>query len=131
MTTTNSSAKPRDVELVEKKLHLPKEKENTVDVNITFCAYVGCDGISLMFLSLGVGGLFIYITYMYTKSFQAWFRPWVWTFAVLAMLYGLLVIKWMWTWKHLAETFTELQGGDEEKNLHGDLTLERLDPPPL
>ena len=66
MTTTNSSAKPRDVELVEKKLHLPKEKENTVDVNVTFCAYVGCDGISLMFLSLGVGGLFIYITYMYT-----------------------------------------------------------------
>ena len=42
----------------------------------------------------------------------------VWAFALFAMLYGLLVIKWMWIWKHLAETFTELQGGDEEKNLH-------------
>ena len=69
----------------------------------------------MMLFSLGIAGLFVYITYLYTKKFQAWHRPGVWVFMVFAVLYVLLVVKCLWTWKKMATAFTKEQQADKDK----------------
>ncbi len=103
---------PKDIELTIVK---PADKKQNVDVEITFSSHVGWDGASVLFFSLGIAGLFVYITFIYTKRFQAWHRQWVWLFLVLAVLYVLLVLKFLFTWKKLA-TESTLRQQTMEKN---------------
>ena len=77
-----------------------KEKKSVVvQVQIRFCTHVGWGGVLTMFFSLFISAMFIYITFLYTKSFRAWHRPFVWLFIVFALLYLLLVVKLLCTWR--------------------------------
>ena len=99
MDVLDKPADPNEVELTEGNKKTPPENNNKkrkkmiINVKITFCTHVGWDGVLVMLFSLGIAGLFVYITYLYTKSFQAWHRPGVWVFMAFALLYVLLVVK--------------------------------------
>ena len=111
MDAPDKPTDPKEVELreVDKKTP-PKRKKRQqrliVDVNITFCTHVGWEGVLVMLFSLGIAALFVYIVYLYTKKFQAWHRPGVWVFMVFAVLYVLLVVKCLCTWKKMATAIT-------------------------
>ena len=113
-------ADPKEVELTEADEKTPPKSNNqeqlTVDVEITFWTHVGWDGVLVMLFSLGIAGLFVYIVYLYTKKFQAWHRPGVWVFMVFAVLYVLLVVKCLWTWKKMATAFTVQQQAEKDKS---------------
>ena len=119
MDVLDKPADPNEVELteVDKKTLLEKKKPEQliINVNITFCTHVGLDGVLILLFLLMVAGLFVYITFLYTKSFQAWHRPGVWVFMVFAVLYILLVVKCLWTWKKMATAFTKEQQADKDK----------------
>ena len=74
MDVPDKPADPNEVELTEVDKKTPPEKKMIVNVNITFCTHVGWDGVLVMLFSLGIAGLFVYITFLYTKKFQAWHR---------------------------------------------------------
>merc|ERR1711991_696139 len=117
MDAPDKPADPKEVELSEVDDKPPEKKTETreqvvVDVEITFWTHVGWDGVLVMLFSLGIAGLFVYIVYLYTKKFQAWHRPGVWVFMVFAVLYVLLVVKCLWTWKKMATAFTKEQHAD-------------------
>ena len=122
MDIIDPSIDPKEVELRDVDKKIPEKKTTKrkrsliVDVKITFCTHVGWDGILGLLFSLGIAGLFVYITFMYTKGFFAWHRPGVWVFMVFAVLYVLLVIKCLWTWRKLATVFTEQQQAYNEEN---------------
>ena len=111
---------PKEVELTEvnKKTLLEKKKPEQliINVNITFCTHVGLDGVLILLFLLMVAGLFVYITFLYTKGFFAWHRPFVWLFMVFSIMCVILVIKCLWTWKKLATVFTEQQQAYKEEN---------------
>mgnify|MGYP001349609292 CR=1 FL=1 len=124
MDSSPPSATPTDIELTAvNKLDSATQQQQKVNVQIAFSTHVGWDGVSVIFFSLGIAGLFVYITVLYTKSFQAWHRPWVWLFLVFAALYVLLVVKFLCTWKTMAESFTKLEqictGGEKDGELIG------------
>ena len=104
----------KEVELTEEHATPTEAEEATESVDITFCTHVGWDGVLILLFSLGVAGLFVYITFLYTKGFHAWHRPGVWVFMVFAVLYLLLVAKWCWTWRKVATAFTEQQALNKE-----------------
>ena len=82
METSDKCVSPKEVEMIQ-KVETPaktKDKRLQVVVEITFCTHVGWDGILVMVLTLGIAGLFVYITFLYTKGFQTWHRPGVWIF---------------------------------------------------
>ena len=87
-TPDNKYVSPKEMELIDKietpakTKHEQQEKLDVEElvVQITFCTHVGWDGILVMVLSLGIAGLFVYITFLYTKGFQAWHRNGVWVF---------------------------------------------------
>ena len=104
-------ADPNEVELTEVDKKTPPEKNNKkrnkrIYVNITFCTHVGWDGVLVMLFSLGIAGLFVYITFLYTKKFQAWHRPGVWVFMVFAVLYTLMTLMSLFTWKKIAKSYS-------------------------
>ena len=119
MKVPDKPADPNEVELTEVDKKTPPENKKPeqliVDVNITFCTHVGWDGVLVMLFSLGIAGLFVYITFLYTKKFQAWHRPGVWVFMVFAVLYVLLVVKCLCRWKKMATAFTKEQQADKDK----------------
>ena len=115
MDVSDASIDPKEVELTEHEA-APAETNKTVDVKITFCKHVGWDGVLMLLFSLGIAALFLYITFLYTKGFQAWHRPWVWLFLVFAVFYLLLIVKLLWTWKKMATTFTKLQDTKKVEN---------------
>jgi|SaaInlStandDraft_5_1057022.scaffolds.fasta_scaffold105170_1 hypothetical protein len=47
-------------------------KQKKEDVEITFSSHVGWDGVLVLSFSLGIAGF--YITFLYTKAFQAYPR---------------------------------------------------------
>ena len=96
MDAPDNLTSPKEVELTEEIDALPEKKTETREqvigkVEITFWTHVGWDGVLVMLFSLGIAGLFIYITFLYTKKFQAWHRPGVWVFMVFAVLYVVAV----------------------------------------
>ena len=110
---------PIHIELTTVK---PTGKRQTVDVNITFSAHVGWAGALVLLFSFGIAGTFAWLTFRYTKNFVVWGRPLVWVFPVLATLYILLVLKFLFTWKNLAtestvrqQTAREVEQGNEPK----------------
>ena len=131
MDIIDPSIDPKEVELRDADKKIPPEKKTTkrkryliVDVKITFCTHVGWDGVLVMLFSLGIAGLFVYITFLYTKKFQAWHRPGVWVFMVFAVLYVVLVVKCLWTWKKMATAFTKEQQAEKDKE-QGERTRSR------
>ncbi len=106
MGTPDTPTSPKDVELTSVNSARTDEQQK-VHVNITFCTHVGWDGALVLFFLLGIAGLFVYITFLYTKSFQAWHRPWVWLFLVLAVLYSLLSFLYFFAWKRHAKYVVE------------------------
>ena len=106
--------KSKEIELTEPSQEAPEPK---VDVPITFCTHVGWDGVLLLLFPLGISGLFVYITFLYTKGFQAWHRPWVWVFMLLAGLYLSLVVKYLCTWEKMAERFSK-QENDQKRPVY-------------
>ena len=119
MDVLDKPADPNEVELTEVDKKTPPEKKEPdqliINVNITFCTHVGWDGVLVMLFSLGIASLFVYITFLYTKKFQAWHRPGVWVFMVFAVLYVVLVVKCLWTWRKVATAFTEEQQVEKDK----------------
>ena len=113
MDIIDPSIDPKEVELRDVDKKIPPEKKTTerkrliVDVNITFCTHFGCDGILILLFSLLIAGLFVYITFLYTKGFFAWHRPGVWVFMVFAVLYTLLTLMYLFTWKKIAKSFSK------------------------
>ena len=92
MDIIDPSIDPKEVELRDEEKKIPEKKTTIqelliVDVKITFCTHVGWNGVLVMLFSLGIAGLFVYITSLYTKKFQAWHRPGVWVFMVFAVLW--------------------------------------------
>ena len=113
---------PKEVQLTEEnevtltKTKHGSQKQLVANVEITFCTHVGWDGMLVMMLSLAIAGLFVYITSLYTKGFQVWNRHGVWVFMIFALLYVLLVMKFLCGWRKLATSFTEQQQAGREKN---------------
>ena len=121
MDAPGNPTSPKEVELTEENGTPPEKSKKhreqlIVDIEITFWAHVGWDGVLVMLFSLGIAGLFVYITFLYTKKFQAWHRPGVWVFMVFAVLYVVLVVKCLWTWKKMATAFTKEQQAEKEEN---------------
>ena len=100
--TSPKSMKPESIEITEPSQDVPEPK---ADVPITFYTHVGWDGVLLLLFPLGVSGLFVYITFLYTKSFQAWHRPWVWVFMVFASFYAILPLVYCLCWKKIAKGY--------------------------
>ena len=71
---SSDAATPNGIELTGVN-SAPPGKQRRVHVNVTFCTHVGWDGTLMMLFSLGTAGLFVYITFLYSKSFQVWHRP--------------------------------------------------------
>ena len=94
--------KSKEIELVKVSQEAPEPK---VDVPITFCTHVGWDGVLLLLFPLGISGVFVYITSLYTKGFQAWHRPWVWVFMVLVLLYAFIPLFYGFNWKKIAKRY--------------------------
>ena len=69
MDVLDKPADPKEVELTEVDKKTPAEKNNKkrkkriINVKITFCTHVGWDGVLVMLFSLGIAGLFVYITF--------------------------------------------------------------------
>lgn len=106
MNPPGASTAVSDIELTAVKSS-PDDTDHRVDaIRITFLTHVGWDGALVLFLSLGIAGLLVYIYNMYTKSFVALHRPWVWIFLVLAVLYVLYVLIFLCSWKKKAIEFT-------------------------
>ena len=110
MDIIDPSIDPKEVELRDVNKKIPekkttKRKRLIVDVKITFCTHVGCDGILILLFSLLIAGLFVYITFLYTKKFQAWHRPWVWVFMVFSICYTLSILVYLFTWKKIAKSY--------------------------
>ena len=78
--------------------------------------HVGWDGVLVMLFSLGIASLFIYIAY-YTKKFQAWHRPGVWVFMVFAMLYTLLPLRYLFSWKKIAKSYNNNNNSGKRNHL--------------
>ena len=120
MDEPDKPAEPNEVELTEVDKKTPPEKNNKkrkkliINVEITFCTHVGWDGVLVMLFSLGIAGLFVYINYLYTKKFQAWHRSGVWVFIVFAVLYTLLNLQNLFTWKKIAKTHS-IKGEEKKK----------------
>ena len=90
----------KEVELTEKNALSRKqngEEKELPPVKITCWTHVGWDGIVVMLFSFAIAALFVFITYLYTNSFTAWYRPLVWLLMVVALLYVLLVAKYLST----------------------------------
>jgi len=119
MDVLDKPADLKEVELTKGNKKTPPENKKPeqliINVNITFCTHVGWDGVLVMLFSLGIAALFVYITFLYTKKFQAWHRPGVWVFMVFAVLYVVLVVKCLWTWRKVATAFTKEQQADKDK----------------
>ena len=121
MKVPDKPTDPNEVELTEVDKKTPSETNNKKqqqlieDINITFCTHVGWDGVLVMLFSLGIAGLFVYITFLYTKSFQAWHRPGVWVFMVFAVLFTLLNLLNIITWKKVAKSHSK-NGGEKKKS---------------
>jgi hypothetical protein len=115
---SSDAATPNGIELTTANSAPPGEQRR-VHVNVTFCTHVGWDGALVMLFSLGIAGLFVYITFLYTKSFQAWHRPWVWLFMVFAVLYVLFVVNFLCSWKKLAVAFTVQEQAEKVMNRGG------------
>eukprot|EP00944_MAST-04C_sp_MAST-4C-sp1_P002573 g2573.t1 len=112
MDAPDHPTSPKEVELTEENdIPLEKSKKHRkrliVDVEITFWTHVGWDGVLVILFSMGIAGLFVYITYLYTKRFQAWHRPGVWIFMVFAVLYMLLPLQYLFTWKKIAKSYSK------------------------
>ena len=105
MDTPDAAVDPKGIELTAPTGPTKSERAR-VQVEVTFRTHVGWDGALWMLFSLGVAGLFLYITSEYTRSFRTFHRPWVWVFVVFAVFYTLLFVKFLLVWKKLATTFT-------------------------
>lgn len=124
MDIIDPSIDPKEVELrdVDKKIpekKTTKRKRLIVDVKITFCTHVGWDGILVLLFSLMIAALFVYITFLYTKGFFAWHRPGVWVFMVFAVLYTLLTLMYLFTWKKIAKSFSKDKTGRRNQSFVG------------
>ena len=108
--------KSKEIELTELSQEAPDSK---VEVPITFCTHVGWDGALLLLFPLGISGLFVYITFLYTKDFQVWHRPWVWIFMVLALLYAFLPLVFCLRWKKIAKRFRKVSNSARKRSLAG------------
>ena len=117
MDVLDNPTDPNEVELTEgNKKTPPKRKKRQQqlikDIKITFCTHVGWDGVLVMLFSLVITCLFVYITFLYTKGFFAWHRPGVWVFMVFAVLYALLTLMYLFTWKKLAVSYSTIGESD-------------------
>ena len=106
--------KSKEIELTEASQEAPEPK---VDVPITFCTHVGWDGAMLLLFPLGISGVFFYITFLYTKGFQAWHRQWVWIFMVMASLYAFLPSHFCLRWKKIVEHFRKVSNSARKRSL--------------
>ena len=100
---------------LRKKKKKKQRQKLTVDVKITFCTHVGWEGVLVMLFSFCIAGLFIFITFKYTKGFEAWHREGVWVFMVFAVLFTFLNLLYFITWKKIAKTYSKKM--EREKNL--------------
>ena len=96
-----------DATTTSEKVEMRKDSDVQLnaDVKITFRTHVGWDGMLIMLFSFCIAGLFIYITFLYTKGFQAWHRDGVWVFMVFAVLFTLLDVAYFITWKKKAKSY--------------------------
>ena len=107
--SSNPQSKSSPINMKLNKIELTRASQEApepkVDVPITFCTHVGGDGAMLLLFPLGISGLFVYITFLYTKGFKVWHRPWVWVFMVLASLYAFLPLFLCLRWKKIAKHY--------------------------
>ena len=103
METPDALATPKDIELTTVTKTPSTKKKQGRNVEMSFCTHVGFDGAFVMFFLLAVAGLFVYITFLYTKSFRAWHREWVWLFLLFAVLYSFLAVLYIFSWKQLVK----------------------------
>jgi hypothetical protein len=126
MDTPDKPTDLKEVELTEEIVTSPKTRKEQIDINITFCTYVGWDGVLVVLFSLGIAGLFVYITFLYTKNFQLWHRPFVWVFMVFAVLYTLLTLLYLFTWKKIATYYSKTNSKNKKDRRNQSLVGEIL-----
>eukprot|EP00943_MAST-04B_sp_MAST-4B-sp1_P000113 g113.t1 len=85
-----------------------KRSNTVVQVNIKFCTHVGLAGVAVLLFMLVIAGLFGYITYAYTSSFNNFRRgEFVWLFILMGLIYFLAILWLLKTWKKIADDYTE------------------------
>ena len=75
--------------------------------NISFCTHVGLEGSLLLLLAVFMAAVYMYITFLYTKSFTAWHRDFVWVFPTLAGFYIFYVFYSLHVWKVFVKRYIE------------------------
>lgn len=124
METGDNAIAPMDVELTGEtdtplEKNPPKQMPLVVDGKISFRTHVGWDGVLWALFSVGVAGLFVYVTFLYTKEFGVWHRPGAWVFIVFAVLYTLLPLWLLFMWRGIATRFDSKIDIYKPKQEHG------------
>lgn len=117
MDAPETPTDPKEVELTEHEATAAEttEANQSVDVKITFCTHVGCEGVLVILFMLIIAGMFGYITYQYTSYFNNFHREFVWLFMVMGLLFVLVVLYYLIRWKHTANTFMEEERKTQEE----------------
>ena len=74
MHVSDASTDPKEVELTDTAKKNKQPLDLTVRAEITFCTHVGWDGVLMLLFALVIAALLLYVTFLYTKGFQAWHR---------------------------------------------------------
>ena len=119
MGASDNSASPKEVELIQ-EIQRPtkksKREKEPLEVVITFWTHVGWDGALILFCMLGMSGIFLYITDVYTYWNSRYFgRKYVWFFPLMAGLYVVKLFLSLRKWKSKAVLFTEDETIDRSK----------------
>ena len=119
MGASDNSASPKEVELIQ-EIQRPtkksKREKEPLEVVITFWTHVGWDGALILFCMLGMSGIFLYITYVYTRWYSRNFgRKYVWFFPLMAGLYVVKLFLSLRKWKSKAVLFTKDETIDRSK----------------
>jgi hypothetical protein len=84
---------------------------------ITCWKNLGFDGGFVMLFTTGISMLFLYITYLYTKYFTYFHRPFVWVFMLFSISYAGLTMIYLCTWKKMAKKYIlETKVSDNSNN---------------
>ena len=109
MAETTPVTNSKNIELIvtDNKSQSEGHDQKVINVKISFCTHVGWDGVVTLLLMFSLAGFFVYLVFLYTKSFQTWHQPLLFLFVLLSILYIAVALNFLRTWKNMAIEFTK------------------------
>ena len=83
--------------------HVSVVEDVQTNINITFCTHVKWDGVLILLFVLLIACLLLCLAIFIYNLSQAY----VWLLIAFAVLYLLLIVKFLWSWRKLAKQITE------------------------